>query len=138
MDLQGKIAVVTCTASGIGRHTPIALAREGADVVLADLDGDGLAEVRSEIEALGRRGLAVPTDVTKLENLQNVYEHSISKMGRVDILMNNAGVQVTGPLEKTAIDDWKWDVFYGAYVFLLICWIVAAAISPTPLLLPGW
>ncbi len=124
MDLQGKIAVVTGAASGIGRHTSIALAKGGADIALANLERDGLA--------------AVLIDVTKLENVQNVYEHSISKMGQVDILMNNAGVHMTGPLEKTAIDDWKWDVFYGAYVFLLICWIVAAAISSTPLLLLGW
>ncbi len=125
MDLKGKIAVVTGAASGIGRHTSIALAREGADVVLADLDREGLAEVRNEIGALGRRALAVPCDVSKLEDIQNLYERSISEMGRVDVLMNNAGVHMTGPLEKTPIDDWKWivdinlwGVVYGIHVFL--------------------
>jgi NAD(P)-dependent dehydrogenase (short-subunit alcohol dehydrogenase family) len=125
MEIKGKIAVVTGAASGIGRSTAIALAREGADVVLSDLNRDGLAEVRGEIEALGRKGLAVPADVTKLEDIQNLYERSISEMGRVDILMNNAGVHMTGPVEKTAIDDWKWivdvnlwGVVNGIHVFL--------------------
>ncbi|MFZ0930514.1 MAG: SDR family NAD(P)-dependent oxidoreductase [Syntrophobacteraceae bacterium] len=125
MEIQGKIAVVTGAASGIGRFTAIALAREGADLVLADLNRDGLAEVRNEIEAMGRRGLAVPTDVTKLKDIQNLYDRSISEMGQVDILMNNAGVHMTGPVEKMAVDDWKWivdinlwGVVNGIHVFL--------------------
>jgi NAD(P)-dependent dehydrogenase (short-subunit alcohol dehydrogenase family) len=110
MDIDGKIAVVTGAASGIGRFVAIALAREGADVVLADLNRDGLAEARREVEALGRRGLAVPTDVTKLGDIQNLFDLTISEMDRVDILINNAGVHITGPVEKTTIDDWKWIV----------------------------
>ena len=125
MEIQGKIAVVTGAASGIGRSTAIALAREGADVVLADLNREGLTEVRGEIEKLGRRGLAIPADVTKLNDIQNLYDRSISEMGRVDILMNNAGVHMSGPVEKTTIDDWKWivdinlwGVVNGIHVFL--------------------
>ena len=125
MEIQGKIAVVTGAASGIGRSAAIALAREGADVVLADLNRDGLTEVRGEIEKLGRRGLAIPADVTKLNDIQNLYDRSISEMGRVDILMNNAGVHMSGPVEKTTIDDWKWivdinlwGVVNGIHVFL--------------------
>ena len=110
MEIQGKIAVVTGAASGIGRSMALALAREGADLVLADLNRDGLAEVRSEIEAMGRRGLAIPADVTKLKDLQNLYNQSISEMGPVDILVNNAGVHMTGPVDKMTIDDWKWIV----------------------------
>ena len=125
MEIQGKIAVVTGAASGIGRSTALALAREGADVVLADLNRDGLTEVRAEIEKLGRTGLAIPADVTKLNDIQNLYDRSISEMGRVDILMNNAGVHMSGPVEKTAVDDWKWivdinlwGVVNGIHVFL--------------------
>ncbi len=110
MDMDGKIAVVTGAASGIGRFVAIALAREGADVVLADLNRDGLSEVLREIEALGRKALAVPTDVTKLKDIQNLFDLTISEMDRVDILINNAGVHITGPVEKTTIDDWKWIV----------------------------
>jgi len=125
VEIQGKIAVVTGAASGIGRSMALALAREGADLVLVDLNRDGLAEVRNEIEAMGRRGLAIPADVSKLKDLQNLYEQSISEMGTVDILVNNAGVHMTGPVDKMTIDDWKWivdinlwGVINGIHVFL--------------------
>jgi NAD(P)-dependent dehydrogenase (short-subunit alcohol dehydrogenase family) len=125
MDIQDKIAVVTGAASGIGRATAVELAREGASLVLADLNDDGLKEVGSEIEALGRSVLAVETDVSKLESVQNLYDRSLAAMGRVDILMNNAGVHIVGPIEHTSIDDWKWiidvnlwGVIYGIKVFL--------------------
>ncbi len=125
MQIQGKIAVVTGAASGIGRSTALALAKEGADVVLADLNCDGLTKVRGEIEKLGRTGLAIPADVTKLNDIQNLYDRSISEMGRVDILMNNAGVHMSGPVEKTPVDYWKWivdinllSVVNGIHVFL--------------------
>jgi NAD(P)-dependent dehydrogenase (short-subunit alcohol dehydrogenase family) len=125
MDIRGSVAVVTGAASGIGRAAALELAREGASLVLADLDGDGLREIASEIEALGRSALAVETDVAKLESVQNLFDRSLEGMGRVDILMNNAGVHIVGPIENTSIDDWKWiidinlwGVIYGIKVFL--------------------
>ena len=125
MEIQGKIAVVTGAASGIGRATATALAREGADLVLADVNDDRLEEVRKEITAFGRRGMAVHTDVSKLEDVRNLFDRSISEMGRVDILMNNAGVHLTGAAEKIPIADWEWmvginlwGVVYGINVFL--------------------
>ena len=125
MEIDGKIAVVTGAASGIGRATAVALAREGADLVLADVRDDRLEEARKEITALGRRGIAVHTDVSKLEDVRNLFDRSISEMGRVDILMNNAGVHMTGAAEKIPIADWEWmvginlwGVVYGINVFL--------------------
>jgi len=125
MEIQGKIAVVTGAASGIGRATATALAREGADLVLADVNDDRLEEVRKEITALGRRGVAVHTDVSKLQDVRNLFDRSISEMGRVDILMNNAGVHLLGPAEKISIADWEWivginlwGVVYGINAFL--------------------
>jgi NAD(P)-dependent dehydrogenase (short-subunit alcohol dehydrogenase family) len=125
MEIQGQIAVVTGAASGIGRATAIALAREGADLVLADVNDDRLEEVRREIAALGHRGIAVHTDVSKLQDVRNLFDRSISEMGRVDILMNNAGVHLLGAAEKIPIADWEWmvginlwGVVYGINVFL--------------------
>jgi NAD(P)-dependent dehydrogenase (short-subunit alcohol dehydrogenase family) len=125
LEIQGKIAVVTGAASGIGSAVAIALARKGADVVVADLSRDGLVEVLKEVEGAGQRGLAVETDVTKPEAVQNLYELSISEMGRVDILVNNAGVHMAGPVEKTPIGDWQWitdvnlwGVIHGIHFFL--------------------
>lgn len=125
MEIQGKIAVVTGAASGIGRATATALAREGADLVLADVNDNRLEEVRKEIAALGRRGVAVHTDVSKLQDVRNLFDRSVSEMGRVDILMNNAGVHLLGPAEKIPIADWEWivginlwGVVYGINAFL--------------------
>ena len=125
MEIRGSVAVVTGAASGIGRATALELAKEGASLVLADLDDEGVKQVASEIEALGRSALAVETDVAKLESVQNLFDRSLEEMGRVDILMNNAGVHIVGPIENTSIDDWKWiidinlwGVIYGIKVFL--------------------
>jgi NAD(P)-dependent dehydrogenase (short-subunit alcohol dehydrogenase family) len=119
------VAVVTGGASGIGRATAIALAREGADLVLADIDDARLKQVRREIAGLGRKAVAVHADVSKLDAVQNLFDRSMSEMGRVDILMNNAGVHLLGPAEKISIADWEWivginlwGVVYGINVFL--------------------
>jgi NAD(P)-dependent dehydrogenase (short-subunit alcohol dehydrogenase family) len=103
----------------------VALARKGADLVVADLNRDGLTKVLKEVESAGRKGLAVETDVTKPEAVQNLYDKSISEMGRVDILVNNAGVHMAGPVEKTPLQDWQWitdvnlwGVIHGIHVFL--------------------
>jgi NAD(P)-dependent dehydrogenase (short-subunit alcohol dehydrogenase family) len=125
MEINGKTAVVTGAASGIGRATATALARKGADLVLADVNDDRLNAARKEITALGRRAVAVHTDVSKLQDIRNLFDRSISEMGRVDILMNNAGVHLLGPTDKISIADWEWivginlwGVVYGIHVFL--------------------
>jgi NAD(P)-dependent dehydrogenase (short-subunit alcohol dehydrogenase family) len=125
MDIAGKVAVVTGAASGIGRATALALAREGTDIVLSDINEDRLNEVRAEMESLGRKALTVRADVSKLADIQNLFAASIAAMGRVDILMNNAGVHMMGPIENVTLADWEWivginvwSVIYGIHVFL--------------------
>ncbi len=110
MEIADKIAVVTGAASGIGRATALALAREGADVVLADVNDQRLDEARAEITGTGRRALAVHADVSRLADVEALAQRAIGEMGRVDILMNNAGVHVTGPVEKIPVGDWEWIV----------------------------
>jgi NAD(P)-dependent dehydrogenase (short-subunit alcohol dehydrogenase family) len=124
-EFTDKVAVVTGAASGIGRATAIALANEGADLVLADVNDGRMEEVRKEIAGLGRRAVAVHTDVSKLDDVQGLFERSIAELGRVDILMNNAGVHMMGPVEKISIADWEWiiginlwGVIHGIKVFL--------------------
>lgn len=125
MEIQDKVAVVTGAASGIGRATALALAAEGADLVLADVNDDRLRSVRDQIAAWGRQALALHTDVSDLEDVRDVFQLAMAEFGRVDILMNNAGVHLTGPAEKIPIADWEWvfginlwGVVYGVHVFL--------------------
>jgi len=108
MQLEGKVAVITGGASGIGRGTALAMARHGTDVVIADINDRRLEETRAAIAALGRRALAVHCDVSQDAEVERLGEAALSTMGRVDILMNNAGVVLRGALEQIPIADWEW------------------------------
>jgi len=89
--LEGKTALITGAASGIGRAQALLFAREGAAVVAADLNGDGAEQVVSEIEAAGGIGLAVKMDVSDNESVRAAVETAVSRFGRIDILSNTAG-----------------------------------------------
>ena len=108
MQFAGKVAVITGGASGIGRGTALAMARRGTDVVIADINDRRLEETRADIATLGRRALAVHCNVAKDADVEHLGETALSVMGRVDILMNNAGVMLRGALEQIPIADWEW------------------------------
>ena len=107
---KGNVAVVTGGASGIGRSCATTFAGRGADVVIADIHEERMAEVVKEIEGLGVRALAVHCDVTKDADVQSLRDQAVSTMGHVDVLMNNAGVALLGPPERVPMDDWHWIV----------------------------
>jgi glucose 1-dehydrogenase len=100
MRLEGKIALVTGASQGIGKAIAIAMAEEGADVVLdyhgQESEADALA-VKKEIDGLGRKCLAIAADISKLDQVSNLVRHSLSEMGGLDILVNNAGVEKRAP-----------------------------------------
>jgi NAD(P)-dependent dehydrogenase (short-subunit alcohol dehydrogenase family) len=108
MQFAGKIAVITGGASGIGRGTALAMARRGADVVIADINDVRLEETRAAIAALGQRALAVHCDVSQDADVERLGEIALNTMGHVDILMNNAGVVLRGALELIPVADWEW------------------------------
>jgi citronellol/citronellal dehydrogenase len=97
-DLSGRVAVVTGASRGIGKALALRLAREGADVVVAAKSTESterlpgsIYETAAEVEALGRRALAVPTDVRDEEAVRALIERAVGELGRVDLLINNAG-----------------------------------------------
>jgi NAD(P)-dependent dehydrogenase (short-subunit alcohol dehydrogenase family) len=108
MDFANKVAVITGGASGIGKGTALAMARRGADVVLADVHDERLGQARTEIAALGRRALAVHCDVAQDADVERLAEAALGEMGRIDILMNNAGVVLRGAIEQIPVADWEW------------------------------
>jgi NAD(P)-dependent dehydrogenase (short-subunit alcohol dehydrogenase family) len=108
MSLKGRTAVVTGAASGIGRALALLLAREGARIVLGDLDEAGMADVVGAIRAHGGEAIAVPTDVSELAQVQGLADRAFATFGKVHVLCNNAGVAVWGGLETATHRDWQW------------------------------
>ncbi len=104
--IEGKIALVTGSASGIGRGIAHELARRGADLVLADIHEGRLAEAVSEVKASGREAHGVICDVSEDAEVERLRDEAFERFGRVDILCNNAGVAVIGPPERVEMDDW--------------------------------
>ena len=92
MELQGQVAIVTGAGRGIGRATALELARMGADIMIAELDQGGADKTAAMVKDLGRRASVVPTDVTKRADLAAMVDRTRAEHGRIDVLVNNAGI----------------------------------------------
>jgi len=106
--LRDRVAVVTGGGSGIGRALVDVFAREGARVVVADVDDASAAEAAHAVRARGGTALAVRTDVTDLAQVRALADRAFGELGAVDILCNNAGVAVWGGLDEATHSDWQW------------------------------
>jgi 2-deoxy-D-gluconate 3-dehydrogenase len=108
MRVEGKIALVTGTGSGLGRAMAIGLAQAGADVALTELPDRLRAaeETAREIEKAGRQAHVVPLDVTKLPGIRQMADAVVERFGRIDILVNNAGVNVPKLAVDVTEEDW--------------------------------
>jgi NAD(P)-dependent dehydrogenase (short-subunit alcohol dehydrogenase family) len=126
-EFRDRVAVVTGAASGIGRALAERLAREGMKLVLADVDATGLAEAAGALRARGAQALAVPTDVTRADQVSALAERTLAAYGGVHVVCNNAGVFAAGPSWQAPLSDWEfvlgvnlWGVIHGIRVFLPI------------------
>ncbi len=107
--LEGKVAIVTGGSRGIGRSIALALAEHGADVAIGARKPEALEETRAAIAQTGRRALAVPTNVRRMDDLRKLVDATVAEFGRVDILVNNAGTTVHfGPIHE--LDEGAYDV----------------------------
>jgi len=107
MSLQGKVAIVTGGAQGIGRAIAEGLAEDGADIAVADLDPDRSQETVSAIQKLGRRALSVKVNVSDWNDAKAMADQVIQEWGRIDILVNNAGITRDGLLLRMKEEDWN-------------------------------
>ena len=107
MKLQGKSAIVTGAASGIGKDIALAFAREGASVAIADLNSHAANATAAEIVAAGHKAIGVAMDVANEEAVNAGVAAVVKAFGGVDILVSNAGIQIVHPLEEFSYAEWK-------------------------------
>ncbi len=106
MDLKDKVAIVTGAAQGIGKVIALGLAKCGADIAVSDITEDGLNSAVQEIEALGRKAIAVKMDVSSLKDCEDMVKKTIDAFGKVDILINNAGITRDTVLLRMKEEQW--------------------------------
>jgi 3-hydroxybutyrate dehydrogenase len=107
MKLEGKSAIVTGAASGIGKEIAFTYAREGAKVAIADLNLDAANGTAAQIRDNGGQALGVAMDVANEDAVNTGVAAVASKWGSVDILVSNAGIQIVHPIEEFSYADWK-------------------------------
>ena len=108
MRLANKVAIVTGGAMGIGRGIVLCMAKEGADIAIADREVDAAGKVAEEVKALGRKAIVAKTDVTKAADFQTLFDRVKHELGKIDILVNNAGVASPpgNPFTNNVEADW--------------------------------
>jgi NAD(P)-dependent dehydrogenase (short-subunit alcohol dehydrogenase family) len=106
MELVGQVALVTGGGQGIGKASALAMAKAGADVVVVDINAETAKETAAAVSALGRRGLALQTDIGSVADIDRMVTETVAAFGRIDILVNNAGVTRRAYIMDLTEEDW--------------------------------
>jgi NADP-dependent 3-hydroxy acid dehydrogenase YdfG len=106
-NIEGQVIVITGASSGLGESTARLLSSEGASVVLGARRADRLESLAGELIASGGKALAVATDVTSFDQVKRLVDAAVHKFGRVDVMLNNAGLMPHSPLERLKLEDWE-------------------------------
>jgi NAD(P)-dependent dehydrogenase (short-subunit alcohol dehydrogenase family) len=107
MRLENKVAIITGGGTGIGRETALLFAKEGAKVVVTDINQDSGSQTVKDLQANGNEALFIHHDVSNEDDWKKVAKETIDQFGKVDILFNNAGIYKIKPLAEIALDEWN-------------------------------
>jgi meso-butanediol dehydrogenase / (S,S)-butanediol dehydrogenase / diacetyl reductase len=126
MTLDGRVALVTGAARGIGRAIALRLARDGADIALVDVRRDGLDDVAAEVAEIGRRATVFVADVSDREQVFAAVDHAASELGGFGVMVNNAGIALVGPVADVTPDELKklWAINVDG-----VLWGIQAAVA---------
>jgi len=105
-NIEGKVIVITGASSGLGEAAARELSQQGAIVVLAARRVDRIKALAEEFSKQGRKAVAIATDVTKFEQVKNLVDTTVKLYGRIDVMVNNAGLMAQSPLENQRVDEW--------------------------------
>ena len=113
--------LITGASQGIGKATALLFAQKGYDIVLAARNRNRLDALAQEIEGMGRKALAIPTDVTEIEQIKALIDKALNYYDSIDVLVNNAGICMTGPISQTELSDWQKiiDVNLWGYIYTI-------------------
>ena len=106
MKLAGKVALVTGAAQGIGKAVALLLARNGADIAVSDINLEKAAETAKEIEAMGRKAMAIKVDVANSGDVERMVQTILERFGQIDVLVNNAGIARDKLILRMTEEDW--------------------------------
>ncbi|WP_290726435.1 glucose 1-dehydrogenase [Archaeoglobus sp.] len=120
-DLTGKVAVVTGATGGLGGPIALGLADFGCDVVVVGRRVEVLEKLKTSIEKLGRKALAIKCDITKEEDVVNLVNKTVEEFGRIDILVNCAGINIPKPAEEYPLEDWNKVMDANVTGVFLVC-----------------
>ena len=110
MKLKDRVAVITGSGGGIGRASALEFAREGAMVVVADIQYQGALEMVEQIRQLGGKSHAVETDVSNPESVRHLVDETLRVYAKVNVLFNNAAIQISKTVEDTTVDEWNREI----------------------------
>lgn len=105
-NIEGKVIVITGASSGFGKITAEYLSQRGASVVLGARSADKIEAIAKAITEKGGKAIAVTTDVTQKEQVKNLVDTAVKEFGKIDVLLNNAGIMPLSPLEMLRVEDW--------------------------------
>ncbi|MDD3998348.1 MAG: SDR family oxidoreductase [Sphaerochaetaceae bacterium] len=131
--VENKVAIVTGGAMGIGRSVAIKLAEEGARVVIVDIDADALHKTETDITAHGNIAKGVKADIRDVQEIRRIVDMTVSEFGRIDILVNVAGVMKSLPFLEISVEEWNRVIdvnLRGTFFFIQAC--AAQMISQIP------